>query len=91
LVIDPILHSQLLQLCTQGFLERKTLRDSEPSLLSLLNDLGISVTQAEHRLEIESALELINLESIQAHFKPVGEVGAGERGFHPSAKIFTAP
>jgi len=53
LVIDPILHSQLLQLCTQGFLKRKTLRDSEPSLLSLLNDLGISVTQAEHRLEIE--------------------------------------
>jgi len=66
-VIDPILHSQLLHLCTQGFLERKTLQDSEPSLLSLLNDLGISVTHAEHRLEIESALELIDLEFIRAH------------------------
>jgi len=67
LVIDPILHAQLVQLCAQGFLERKILGDGESPLLGLLNDLGISIAMTEHRLEIESALELINFESIQAH------------------------
>ena len=66
MTVDPILHSQLLQLCTQGFIERNSLGDGEESLPGLLNKLGITYTQTRAQLEIDSVLELINHESIQA-------------------------
>ena len=66
LTTDPFLHSQLVQLGTQGFLERKVLGDCEASLLGLLNKLGITYAQTDAQIEIDSVLDLINLESIQA-------------------------
>jgi BirA family biotin operon repressor/biotin-[acetyl-CoA-carboxylase] ligase len=66
LTTDPFLHSQLVQLGTQGFLERKVLGDDEASLLGLLNKLGITYAQTDAQIEIDSVLDLINLESIQA-------------------------
>jgi BirA family biotin operon repressor/biotin-[acetyl-CoA-carboxylase] ligase len=65
LVIDPVLHARLLQLCTRGFLERKILGDGESSFLDLLSNLGITYTRSDQDLEIETALELLNLKSIR--------------------------
>ena len=66
MTIDPVLHSHLLQLGRQGFLQRKVLGDGEASLPGLLNKLGITYTQTDAQIEIDSVLDLINLESIQA-------------------------
>jgi len=66
LEIAPILHSQLVQLCSHGFIERGALGDDALSLSRLLDELHIAYSKTEQRVEIGSTLELIDVNSIQA-------------------------
>ena len=66
-MINDILQSLLARLCAQGFLERKKTGSSESKLLELLNTLGISHLISDQLIKIESAIELINPESIQTY------------------------
>lgn len=67
-MINDSLQSLLLQLCTQGFLERNKTGSSESKLFELLNTLGISHLKSNQLIKIESAFELINPESIKTYF-----------------------
>jgi BirA family biotin operon repressor/biotin-[acetyl-CoA-carboxylase] ligase len=65
-VIDEPLHAMIEQLCADGSIERIDNADTETSLLTALNTLGIFYRKSDRRLEIESPRPLINQESIQS-------------------------
>jgi len=64
-VIDEVIHSRILELCSQGKLDRSVLGDDESSLLGTLDSLGVVVRTGDQFLEIDSAIDLLELEAIQ--------------------------
>jgi BirA family biotin operon repressor/biotin-[acetyl-CoA-carboxylase] ligase len=65
-VIDEVSHSHIVQLCAQGKLDRKNLGEDESGLLGALDSLGLGTRQGDQFIEIDSTMELLNLEQIQA-------------------------
>jgi BirA family biotin operon repressor/biotin-[acetyl-CoA-carboxylase] ligase len=64
-VIDEVSHYHIVRLCSQGRLYRNSLGNGEANLLRALDLLGIGTRTGDQYIEIDSTIELINLEQIQ--------------------------
>ncbi len=65
-VIDEVSHSHIVQLCSQGKLDRNSLGGGEPRLLEIMALLGIRSRIGNQFVEIDSTIDLLNLEQVQA-------------------------
>jgi len=66
-VIDEVSHSHIVELCSQGTLDRNKLGEDESALLGALDSLGVEVRSGAQLLEIDAAFDLLELEAIQTH------------------------
>ena len=64
-MIDAVTHSHIVELCTQGKLDRNKLGGDESALLGTLDSLGVAVRSGAQFLEIDAAIDLLELEAIQ--------------------------
>jgi BirA family biotin operon repressor/biotin-[acetyl-CoA-carboxylase] ligase len=65
-VIDEVSHSHIVQLCSQGKLDRNNLGDGESMLLETLGSLGIKSRIGNRFIEIDSTIDLLSLDQVQA-------------------------
>ena len=64
-MIDAVSHSHIVELCSQGKLDRNKLGGDELALLGALDSLGVVVRSGAQFLEIDAAIDLLELEAIQ--------------------------
>jgi BirA family biotin operon repressor/biotin-[acetyl-CoA-carboxylase] ligase len=84
-VIDEVSHSRIVELCSRGKLDRNHLGDDESTLLGTLDSLGVGVRTGAQFLEIDSAIDLLDLEAIQTRIGDKEVVAA----FHWQYRLLT--
>ena len=65
-MIDEVSHSYIVQLCSQGKLDRNKLGEDESALLATLDSLGLVVRTDDRYIKIDSAINLLKLDAIQS-------------------------
>jgi len=84
-MIDEVSHSRIVQLCSQGKLDRSKLGNDESALLATLDSLGIATRASDQFIEIDSAIDLLNMESIHTQISDKELVDA----FHWQYRLLT--
>ncbi len=84
-MIDEVSHSRIVELCSQGKLDRNHLGDDESTLLGTLDSLGVGARTGAQFLEIDSAIELLDLEAIRTQIGDKEVVAA----FHWQYRLLT--
>lgn len=84
-VLDEVTHSHIVELCSQRKLDRNKLGSDESALLGALDSLGVVVQTGAQFLEIDAAIDLLELEVIQT------QIGAKEvvAGFEWQYRLLT--
>ena len=76
--MDGVLHSHIVQLCSQGKLDRHSLGVAESMLLATLGSLGIKPRIGKQFIEIEPTIDLLDLDQVQAQIGDSDVVGSFE-------------